>query len=598
MLSPGQPGWLLCPVTCGKCQACSAVKTCPNACNTYACGHPNCKPAKIFQKCLGETQVLYASDTIDDVPTDDGSAVPVGMSIEITEPLSLTLDTSANQMYATVGLMVWMQWEDSRLLELPCRALLEAGFIKRSTTAPADLRMIDEVLGYIWSPSLTFESSRTSLDEKVAEEYHSLAGSEGEPWLQPDTPSNASSLLCLDGCASKKMLISKLEVTQPYSEFGDYKTYPFDSHTVVFRFGTGDVNLSCASILPSATAEELRAALTPVSREWYLDSTTPLMVSQARTSAGDDPSRCEVRILVHRDSLVHVIKSIVLSIVTVMACLLANYMHPADHTGDRAAIVLVAALILTSNIQVELPLGTIQYLIWQDGLNLLLILITLASLVQTMTVHRIYHYSDGQQGFALTVDRACTFVVLCFLFPIVVGGYFCTAFDASFGVGVALLVLGPLGSLGLIYMYIQRKERASRTKQREVIIALSSQFSTVDAAQQEEILGRAFECFDRDERGYPTADELRRLLRALYSDLPPKQTNAIVNVIKAEHMSLRGHLSRDDFIACWAEVGDLVAKSNDNLPLSRKSLSLQKISKARAMAPGLAPGFVRPQVAV
>jgi len=82
-----------------------------------------------------------------------------------------------------------------------------------------------------------------------------------------------------------------------------------------------------------------------------------------------------------------------------------------------------------------------------------------------------------------------------------VGGYFCTAFDASFGVGVALLVLGPLGSLGLIYMYIQRKERASRTKQREVIIALSSQFSTVDAAQQEEILGRAFECFDREEPG-------------------------------------------------------------------------------------------------
>ena len=80
-----------------------------------------------------------------------------------------------------------------------------------------------------------------------------------------------------------------------------------------------------------------------------------------------------------------------------------------------------------------------------------------------------------------------------------VSGYFCTAFDASFGAGVALLVLTPLGSLGLIYKYIQRKERASRTNQREVIIALSSQFSTL--AQPEEILGRAFECFDREEPG-------------------------------------------------------------------------------------------------
>ena len=97
-----------------------------------------------------------------------------------------------------------------------------------------------------------------------------------------------------------------------------------------------------------------------------------------------------------------------------------------------------------------------------------------------------------------------------------------------------------------------------------------------------------------DERGYLTADELRRLLRALHPDLPPKQTNAVVNVIKAEHMSLRGHLSRDDFIACWAEVGEHVAKSNDNLPLSRKNLSLQTISKARAMAPGLAPGLAPP----
>ena len=44
----------------------------------------------------------------------------------------------------------------------------------------------------------------------------------------------------------------------------------------------------------------------------------------------------------------------------------ALFLHAGDHTGDRTALILVAALIVTTSFQTDLNLGPIQYLIWFD----------------------------------------------------------------------------------------------------------------------------------------------------------------------------------------------------------------------------------------
>ena len=61
---------------------------------------------------------------------------------------------------------------------------------------------------------------------------------------------------------------------------------------------------------------------------------------------------------------------------------------------------LVATLILTAHVQADLGLGKINYLIWQDGYNLLLFAITILALCQTLVVHRILSF--WQVGALLT----------------------------------------------------------------------------------------------------------------------------------------------------------------------------------------------------
>ena len=46
--------------------------------------------------------------------------------------------------------------------------------------------------------------------------------------------------------------------------------------------------------------------------------------------------------------------------------LLALYMHPGEMTGDRMAQLLVALLIVVTNLQMDLGLGKLTALMWID----------------------------------------------------------------------------------------------------------------------------------------------------------------------------------------------------------------------------------------
>ena len=51
-------------------------------------------------------------------------------------------------------------------------------------------------------------------------------------------------------------------------------------------------------------------------------------------------------------------------VITVYSGLCSLYLHPAEHMGDRTALILVAALIITTSFQSDLGLGKLHYLIW------------------------------------------------------------------------------------------------------------------------------------------------------------------------------------------------------------------------------------------
>lgn len=79
----------MCPATCGLCKECSASTRCIAECNNYACGHPQCKPQQIFQKCAVDTA---AAESISDPPTADASPVPIGLHVDVLDNLELELN--------------------------------------------------------------------------------------------------------------------------------------------------------------------------------------------------------------------------------------------------------------------------------------------------------------------------------------------------------------------------------------------------------------------------------------------------------------------------------------------------------------------------
>lgn len=266
--------------------------------------------------------------------------------------------------------------------------------------------------------------------------------------------------------------------------------------------------------------------------------------------------------------MVHIIKSLVLSLVTVTACLLSGFLHIGDHTGDRAAIVLVAGLILTANIQAELNLGKINYLIWQDGFNLMLIVITLLALAQTVYVHRIWRH-EQQQARALSIDRICTMTIICFLFPLEVFGYGLTAFPPHFALGAALCAIAPVVSALIILAMVAKAERRRATNERLAVAAIQEANLAASGDPLREVqLRRAFKAFDRDKTGGLTADELRRLLRAAYPTAGSQAISNATQVVK-ERFFAEARLSADDWIAAHAEVHPMLISQAKGCGASR-----------------------------
>ena len=379
-----------------------------------------------------------------------------------------------------------------------------------------DLEVSNQFHTYYWTPSLIW--SHFVVQTGVSSVY--TVADSGVEWLQPNNPANASSALCANGCAEVTMQTT-VETAQPFEAFTNYANYPFDRHTVIFRFGIDRASLDCATALAIATnaseastasamsTEEKGKALGPVvlptSGEWQLDSSkaSPVVVR----NAGSDS--CELVVFLERNYGVQMIKSLLLSILTVAACLAGNYMHPADHTGDRAAIVLVASLILTSNINADLGLGPINYLIWMDYFNLILMGVTFIALIQTMVVHRYWSYSD-QQGLAITIDRVCTATILYFLFPLLVLGDICMAFPNVRATGLALIITGPLIALVAVVVIVRRRQAQHARKESAAVAALMNSGVSMDAEEREAQLRASFDVFDRDQTGYLTIPELRR----------------------------------------------------------------------------------------
>merc|ERR1712072_75816 len=100
-----------------------------------------------------------------------------------------------------------------------------------------------------------------------------------------------------------------------------------------------------------------------------------------------------------------------MSVIIVYLGLASLYMNAADHTGDRAALIGVSALIVMFNFQTDLVVGTVTYLVWWDVFNLVAFVTLFISLLESIYEHNMIN-QDDEEG-AIILNRVSR-VAICF----------------------------------------------------------------------------------------------------------------------------------------------------------------------------------------
>ena len=149
---------------------------------------------------------------------------------------------------------------------------------------------------------------------------------------------------------------------QPFETFGPYTTFPFDVHDIVMRASLPSSDIfNCSSSFFSA-----HSVLLPSTDEWAFHGDESVTLSHPTDANTGQPiyDQCELRIKVVRRAFVFMVKQLFISIVVAYGGILSLYMHPAEHTGDRGALVVVSALIIITAMQTDKGLGTLTCLSW------------------------------------------------------------------------------------------------------------------------------------------------------------------------------------------------------------------------------------------
>jgi len=267
--------------------------------------------------------------------------------------------------------------------------------------------------------------------------------------------------------------------------------------------------------LDGMSSAELSATLI-LQNEW--------IVSRYHTTSwqGDEGS-CAISILVERQPEVWIVKTLLVSVLVVYGGLISVYLHPADFIADRLALIITSMLIIVTNMQSDLGLGSITYIMFVDFFNLLQIFACVIGMVFSVFVH--YLFRTGREGLAVTVDLV-GFCQLVFVFyPISTIGFLVTMIGSGMAEGGDESSLTTIGwtlfscsfLLPLVYAYLRirslHKQRKSR--QRNALAKLANAEEQGEE-QFEASIKSAFDTFDVDDSGSISSKELRKMITAMY----------------------------------------------------------------------------------
>ena len=265
-------------------------------------------------------------------------------------------------------------------------------------------------------------------------------------------------------------------------------------------------------------------------------------------------------------------KQVIPSIIVVYFGLAALYMSASDHTGDRAALISVSALILLLNFQSELVIGSVPYLVWWDVFNLLSFLVLSISLAESLAEHA--YFVRGEEERSLILNKTSRITILLGIYPTILAYVFIAGMRNDWGTPAALgtLVVGLSLSFGIGLYVFSRQLRVGHGLRQGLIAELKA--TEMKSASFGRVLAEAFQAFDLDDSGFLDIDEVRCLLEVMLHETLGPVLFAKAMLTTRKYTNVQGNLS-------LASLFDaLVAITSENgLPVPEKDACLSSAAE-------------------
>lgn len=466
-----------------------------------------------------ESIYSYSSDGGSNATAATTTGVPVMLHVHM-DRMSLTLDTETNEMKFGTTLVYRVQWSDPLLMQVPCRAALPYMLSVKSTADPLGRAQQISDMQMQWIPNVTLAGQTSSITKTST-----FVVNESLPWLGTPPPSLAAMPLSCTNCA-----VYQGEEERTFSmsavEFGPYYSFPFDEHELKITINIADGDIyNCADALRDPTLADVWEGTMFSRLQWeelLLPATQEWNIVQDMDDFGlkpNDDGSCSFTVIVRRNFIIFFVKQIVICMIMTGGGIAAMTIHPLDHTGDRVAQIMVAALILVLNYQADFGLGKVQYLIWYDYFNLAQLGVLFICLCETIYVHQLC--MRQRDSYAVVVDNRMIVFVLGFFYPTLIIGLFCLATPYTKVGGILLLSVGLPGISITAAVLARWKKGHDKKLKREALLGLKFG-SPEDEDVWVKLLRKAFNAYDIDSDGAIDFDQMRDLVTDLYPKTQPK----------------------------------------------------------------------------
>ena len=286
-----------------------------------------------------------------------------------------------------------LRWRDSRLALAPCKLRIGQMLSFSQPVSAARRREADADRTLLWLPSpalngstITFQedargSSAGPKNEVSAASFRYLDGRHpSAPPYSYDGSGGVEAEFCAHGCVALNLTLSQ---TMTFSPALRFDAFPFDTQELRLSLdlGAGSSIATCDTLFfypppdpsdPSASPPPASflgglnqtgrlERLLPSSGEWRFQAVGrpvyaehPLVHEydgETLIDAWVDTSKCDLVFLVQRNAFGALMQKLFPTVLAVYLGLLCILLHPADHSGDRMAILGVSVLILIFNMQ-------------------------------------------------------------------------------------------------------------------------------------------------------------------------------------------------------------------------------------------------------